>query len=113
MASDHSMPRLQTRAQAVGTLARGLVGMAGLAEADRLSLKVCAEIIEEALSALSKHARLSAAQSEHLAEPAKAFLKAADALPHEADPAQAARWARELEPAVREFARAVRDLPHR
>lgn len=105
--------RLATRARAVATLARGLQEQAGLAEADRMGLRVCAEILEEALGALSRQPRLSSSQAGHLHQHGELLLGTADELPHEAEPAQIARWWRELEPAVREFARAVRDLPHR
>jgi hypothetical protein len=108
-----SLSKLEVRARAIATVARQLEPMAGLAEADRLGLKVCAEILGDALDKLAEHKKLSAAQSEHLKEPAKTLLAEADKLQQSPSPSQVAEWTRNLEPAAHAFLRAIHDLPHR
>jgi hypothetical protein len=93
-------------------VARKLCASPGLAEADRLGLEICAEIVEGALAALAGHPRSSERQRSYVLDAAELLVKA-DVLENDPDPVQIARWWRALEPAAREFARAVHDLPHR
>ena len=111
--SEHVVTRVAARAKALGALARKLEGQAGLAEEDRLGLKVCVELLHEACTSLAAADKMSAAQMEHLKSPAQELLDKGDALAHSATPAQIAKWWRALETAARDFVRAVHDLPHR
>ncbi len=109
----HGIGQVTTKARAVASLARRLETDRGLAEADQLGLKICAEILEEACLALAGAGQLSESQAEHLEAGANGLLEKADALVHAPTPAQIAQGWRGLEPAAREFVRAVHDLPHR
>jgi hypothetical protein len=111
--SEHSIARVAARVKALAVVSRELESRRGLAEADRLGLKVCAEILEEAVHDLGPADKLNAAQAKHLEAPAKELLARGDELAHSATPAQIAAWWRALDPAARDFARAVHDLPHR
>ena len=111
--SEHVVSRVASRAKAIAALATKLEGQSGLAEEDRLGLKVCIELLHEACAALGAAEKTSAAQIEHLKAPAQDLLDKGDALPHSATPAKIAVWWRALEEAARAFVRAVHDLPHR
>ncbi len=112
--ADHGVGALTTRIQAIASVAKEFESMAGLAEADRLGLQVLREVLSEAFSALGGRVqKLSASQAAHLETAAKGLIDAGDDLKHGPSPEQVARWWRGVEPAAREFARAVRDLPYR
>ena len=111
--SDHVIAKQVARVKALAAVCRQLEPHAGLAEADRLGLKVCAEILEEAVQRLELEEEFSSPQVEHLKEPSKELFAKADELSHSAAPAQIAKWWRALEPAAQAYARAVHDLPHR
>ncbi|MBI5548494.1 MAG: hypothetical protein HY901_31820 [Deltaproteobacteria bacterium] len=112
MPSDHGVSRVTTHAKAIVKVARDLGRLPGLAEADRLGLQVCVEILGEALETLGLHAKLSTSQGEHLKAAASELIRCADTLALDPTPVQIADWWKVLEPSVRAFARVVRELPH-
>ncbi len=105
--------RLGARVKAIATIAQRLDATAGLTEADRMALRVATEFLAEAQRVLSSRPKLSASQAAHLEQAGKVLVQADETLPVNPTPAQIGAWARELEPPVRGFVRAVHDLPHR
>lgn len=112
-ATDHGIGALTTRIQAIATVARQYEKLNVLAEADKLGLQVLREVLDEAFQVLGKRGELSSSQAKHLKPAAKALVDAGDDLSNEPSPEEIAKWWRGVEPAAREFARVVRDLPYR
>ena len=112
-AADHGLGAMTTRIKAIATVAREFESLNVLAEADKLGLQVLREVLSEAFEALGKRGELSATQAEHLKAAAKALIDAGDDLASSPSPEEIAKWWRGVEPAAREFARAVHDLPYR
>ena len=71
--AEHVVHRVSARAKALIALARKLEGQPGLAEADRLGLQVCAELLHEACERLAtaEKAKLTATQLDYLKTPAQ------------------------------------------
>jgi hypothetical protein len=112
-AADHGIGALTTRIAAIATVAKDFEALNVLAEADKLGLQVLREVLSEAFRMLGKRGELSATQAKHLKAAAKALIDAGDDLANSPSPEEIAKWWRGVEPAAREFARAVLDLPYR